>query len=210
MDAVTSTNPAQTTTSTATANSSAVTDYETFLTLLTAQLRNQNPLNPMESTEFVAQLATFTSVEQQILTNTKLDGLTAALRESDVSALGGWIGREVATAGPLPFDGTPVTPEFDADPPAGGRLVVRDGLGEIVSDQPYSGGAWTGVLDTGLQAPPGSYSFELRGPVDQGDRLIATGYGFAMVEEARFAPDGNSLLLSDGREVPAGSVSALR
>ncbi|QPH53075.1 flagellar hook capping FlgD N-terminal domain-containing protein [Pontivivens ytuae] len=210
MDAVTSTTQTQSQAPAASTNTSSVTDYETFLTLLTAQLRNQNPLNPMESTEFVAQLATFTSVEQQILTNTKLDGLTSALRESDVSALGGWIGREVAVEGPIPFNGTPVTPEFDADAPTGARLVVRDGLGEIVSDQPYGSGTWTGTLNNGLQASPGTYSFELRGPAAQGDRLIANGYGFATVEEARFSPDGNSLRLSDGRDVPASSVSALR
>ena len=47
-------------------------DFETFLKLLTAQLRNQDPLQPMDSTEFVAQLASFSAVEQQVRANDRL------------------------------------------------------------------------------------------------------------------------------------------
>ncbi len=50
----------------------AGTDFQTFLTLLTTQLRNQDPLKPMDSTQFVAQLASFSAVEQQVRTNEKL------------------------------------------------------------------------------------------------------------------------------------------
>ena len=57
-----------------TAARDAAADYESFLTLLTAQLKNQDPLKPLESTEFVAQLASFSAVEQQVRTN---DSLTA-------------------------------------------------------------------------------------------------------------------------------------
>ena len=55
-------------------------DFETFLSLLTAQLRNQDPLKPMESTEFVAQLASFSAVEQQVRTNDRLDELAKSDR----------------------------------------------------------------------------------------------------------------------------------
>jgi flagellar basal-body rod modification protein FlgD len=47
-------------------------DFQTFLTLLTTQLKNQNPLEPLDSTQFVAQLASFSSVEQQVKTNDRL------------------------------------------------------------------------------------------------------------------------------------------
>src|SRR3546814_4876863 len=47
----------------------SATDYETFLRLLTAQLRHQDPLSPADPTQFVSQLATFTQVEQSLLTN---------------------------------------------------------------------------------------------------------------------------------------------
>jgi len=70
-------------------------DYESFLRLLVAELKNQDPTKPMESTDFVAQLATFSQVEQTIQTNTKLDQM---LQSSALSQAGSLIGREITTA----------------------------------------------------------------------------------------------------------------
>lgn len=70
-------------------------DYEAFLQLLVAQLGNQDPTSPQDSTEYVAQLANFSNVEQGIQTNAKLDALLTA------SALGqaeGIIGRTITSA----------------------------------------------------------------------------------------------------------------
>jgi flagellar basal-body rod modification protein FlgD len=52
-------------------------DFQTFLQLLTTQLKNQDPLNPMESTEYATQLATFSGVEQQVRTNELLESLSS-------------------------------------------------------------------------------------------------------------------------------------
>ncbi len=70
-------------------------DYESFLKLLVAELKNQDPTKPMESTDFVAQLATFSQVEQTIQTNTKLDQM---LQSNALSQAGSLIGREITTA----------------------------------------------------------------------------------------------------------------
>lgn len=64
-------------------------DYDAFLQLLIAQLENQDPLKPMESTEYVAQLATFSQVEQTIKTNENLDNLLVQTRLSQAEALVG-------------------------------------------------------------------------------------------------------------------------
>jgi flagellar basal-body rod modification protein FlgD len=64
------------------------------LTLLTAQLRYQDPTNPTDATAFVAQLASFSSVEQGIRTNTKLDSLITSLALSQAD---GTIGRTVTS-----------------------------------------------------------------------------------------------------------------
>jgi flagellar basal-body rod modification protein FlgD len=63
-----------------TASSKASLDYDTFLRLLVAQMKNQDPTKPMESTEYIAQLATFSNVEQLISSNKKLDQLVAESR----------------------------------------------------------------------------------------------------------------------------------
>ena len=66
------------------ASGALASDFETFLKLLTSQLRNQDPLKPLDSTDFVAQLASFSAVEQQVNTNTKLDQLLGALTRSGI------------------------------------------------------------------------------------------------------------------------------
>ena len=79
-------------------SSTATATYENFLKLLMAQMKNQDPTEPMKSTEYMSQLATFSQVEQTVKTNTKLDALltSAALTQVD-----GVIGRTVST-----IDGT--------------------------------------------------------------------------------------------------------
>ncbi|HXF55685.1 MAG TPA: flagellar hook assembly protein FlgD [Hyphomicrobiaceae bacterium] len=69
-------------------------DYNAFLRLLIAQMKHQDPTNPMESSEYVAQLATFSSVEQAVQTNSKLDALLTsfALAQAD-----GIIGRTISS-----------------------------------------------------------------------------------------------------------------
>ncbi|HWK12933.1 MAG TPA: flagellar hook assembly protein FlgD [Rhizobiaceae bacterium] len=85
-------------TSAAQAGSSAGTanvDYQSFLRLLVAQMKNQDPTKPMESTEYVAQLATFSQVEQSVQMNAKLDQM---LRASSMSQADALIGREITSA----------------------------------------------------------------------------------------------------------------
>ena len=69
-------------------------DYQSFLKLLVAQMKNQDPTKPMDSTEYVAQLATFSNVEQAINANKKLDEL---IQDSRISHGVGLIGRQVTS-----------------------------------------------------------------------------------------------------------------
>ena len=89
-----STGIATTETRAATPNSASTLDYNAFLKLLTAQMKYQDPTKPMDSTEFVAQLASFSNVEQGIKMNTKLDSLMTA---SALSQAVGLIGRTVTS-----------------------------------------------------------------------------------------------------------------
>jgi flagellar basal-body rod modification protein FlgD len=70
-------------------------DYNSFLTLLMAEMKNQDPTNPMDSTQYVAQLATFSQVGQAVQTNSKLDQL---LQSSALSQAGSIIGHTVTSA----------------------------------------------------------------------------------------------------------------
>ena len=69
--------------------------YDTFLKLLLAQMKNQNPTDPMKSTEYMGQLATFSQVEQSVKMNGKLDSLLAS---SAMSQAGNLVGHTVTSA----------------------------------------------------------------------------------------------------------------
>ena len=77
------------------AASSAAVDYDTFLQLLVTQMKAQDPTKPMDSTEYVAQLANFSNVEQAIMTNTKLEAVLSATMLSTASNL---VGRSITGA----------------------------------------------------------------------------------------------------------------
>ena len=79
---------------TATAGAQTV-DYEAFLKLLVTQMKNQDPTAPMDSTDYVAQLATFSQVEQSVQINSKLDSI---LQASTFAQAGDLIGKQITSA----------------------------------------------------------------------------------------------------------------
>jgi len=84
----------QTTSSSADANAASI-DYNDFLRLLIAQMKNQDPTKPMDSAQFMAQLASFSNVEQGIKMNQKLDSMMTSLALSQVDGL---VGRTIVSA----------------------------------------------------------------------------------------------------------------
>jgi flagellar basal-body rod modification protein FlgD len=77
------------------AKSKTAVDYQSFLKLLIAQMKNQDPTQPMDSTQYVAQLATFSQVEQSVQMNTKLDSILQSSALSQADAL---IGHSITSA----------------------------------------------------------------------------------------------------------------
>ena len=77
------------------AKSKTSVDYDSFLKLLVAQMKNQDPTQPMDSTEYVAQLATFSQVEQTVKSNAKLDQI---LQSSALAQADSLIGRSITSA----------------------------------------------------------------------------------------------------------------
>lgn len=197
------------------ASNEMASDFETFLMLLTAQMRNQDPLKPMESTEFVAQLASFSSVEQQVRTNDGLDRIFDLLSGGTADGLAAWIGKEVRAPGKVEFTGTPidveVTPVSDTDRSV---LVVTNDFGQEVARRVVEPDAgivvWDGTTDVGSEVPHGRYGFALEGY--SGNTLTGTtpGLVYAPVREVRFQDGQPVLVVEDGAQVPLGEVTALR
>ncbi|MEO0962032.1 MAG: flagellar hook capping FlgD N-terminal domain-containing protein, partial [Pseudomonadota bacterium] len=84
----------------ASASSKLNTDFDTFLTLLTTQLKNQDPLEPLDSSEFTNQLVQFSSVEQNIATNQNLEQLLNLTFANFATDAVGYIGKEVVAESP--------------------------------------------------------------------------------------------------------------
>ncbi len=81
-------------TDSATSRASLSDNYDTFLVLLTAQLQNQDPLAPMDSTQFTQQLVQFSQVEQQIRTNEQLEGLAGQYSAASAGAALSYLGKD--------------------------------------------------------------------------------------------------------------------
>lgn len=107
-------------------NSSVAPDYNSFLRLLVAQMKNQDPMKPIDATQYVSQIAAFSNVEQAVQTNSKLDALMTsfALTQAD-----GVIGRTITSAD--------------------GHIT-----GKVTAVRVVSGGA-VAVLETGREIPLG-------------------------------------------------------
>ncbi|MCC7320147.1 MAG: flagellar hook assembly protein FlgD [Rubellimicrobium sp.] len=190
-------------------------DFETFLHMLTTQIRNQDPLNPVEASDFAVQLATFSSVEQQVLTNDLLKGLSQQMNLSGLAQLGAWVGQDVRVAAPVWFDGVPVT--ITPTPAAGAdamELVVTDPSGTEVqrialplSSDPVD---WAGMTSDGAPLPRGLYHLTVESL--SGDSLLRSDpvQIYARVEEVRVTDGGLRLVLPGGVEVESGDVTALR
>ena len=197
-------------------NNALSSDFETFLRMLTVQMKNQDPLNPTESTDFAVQLATFSGVEQQVKTNELLGQMTEGGSASGLSDFAGWIGKSVRSPAAARFDGAPLTLHPSAAPAPGqtGFLVVRDVTSLPVARTPVPAGdepvSWAGVRPDGTPFPAGLYRFELE--MEEAGSVVSTApvEHYASVVEVRTGENGPVLLLPGDVTVPTTRVTAVR
>jgi len=197
------------------AASTITSDFETFLVMLTAQLKNQDPLNPIDSTDYATQLATFSGVEQQVKTNDLLESLAAQMGTMSMSQLSGWVGMEARVAAPVYFDGAPITViPVAATTADAAYLVARDESGTEVqrSQIDLSGGpvTWGGVDAQGEPLAEGVYSLSVVSMSDGAvisDQIAAA---YSKITEARNDNGNIFLVLESGSEIAASQVTVLR
>lgn len=209
-------NPAAQVEDTIEASSAASSDFESFLTLLTAQLRNQDPLSPMDSTDFIAQLASFSGVEQQIGTNNRLDQVVEQAVNGDIATFATWIGRNVSTVdGIFRADGEEVSFKIPEVPSAEtATAVVRLEDGREVRRIPISTDAsnaflWDGKNAGGTLLDGQNMKIEIEyfsGGTISETRSAIVG---TTVTGIRGTENGVELDLEDGRRVDASDVATL-
>lgn len=191
-------------------------DFQTFLKMLTTQMQNQDPLNPMESTEFATQLATFSGVEQQVRTNTWLEQIASAGGAGRLTAMSGLIGMEAELPTPARFGGSPLTLRSALPPGAvGAELIVRDATGQEVARRTWPQTAkevtWAGTSPSGHVLPQGEYHFALEVRDAAGGIRETVVTRLAGITEVRLNADGEGVLvLADGGEMSPDAALALR
>ncbi|MEL6642527.1 MAG: flagellar hook capping FlgD N-terminal domain-containing protein [Pseudomonadota bacterium] len=199
----------------ASSTSSLSSDFDTFLRMLTAQMENQDPLNPIESTDFAVQLATFSGVEQQVLTNDLLSSLSAQMNIGGIGQYAGWVGMEGRAPVAADFDGTPVTvfPNIPTDADQA-TLVVRGSDGGEVQRMalalPADQVTWDGTDASGAPVPPGFYSFETEASAQGQPISFEPADVYGRITEARIEDGAGMVVFSDGSRVSVDKVTGLR
>lgn len=184
-------------------------DKDAFLELMIAQLQNQDPLDPMDGTEYAAQLAQFTSLEQLTNLNDSMDRsidadyyLTQSINNTLTATL---IGNNVKLASPtlnnigqasiefgykLPVDASSVTVEIYNE---NGALVrtISEGANST-GDHKLS---WDFFDDNGNKLPEGSYTFEITAKDVKGENMDIETYGVGTIDGVRFGEDGTTLIV---------------
>ncbi|MFB9148521.1 flagellar hook capping FlgD N-terminal domain-containing protein [Roseovarius ramblicola] len=190
-------------------------DFETFLRMLTTQMQNQDPLNPVDSADFAVQLATFSSVEQQVQTNDLLAGLGTQMATLGMGQFPGWIGLEAEVRAPVRFTGEPVQIEAAVDPRAdAAELVVSDAQGTEVarSALPAESGAvlWVGRDAQGRALPEGGYTLSVRSLAAGQTIASHDAHMRSRVAETRLDGGTVRLVLENGQSVAPAEVIGLR
>jgi flagellar basal-body rod modification protein FlgD len=200
----------------ATARAGLNADYQAFLKLLVAQIQNQDPLEPMDSTTFVTQLAQLTQVEQAMTTNSHLEKISKRMDLSSAFSDVALIGREVSVPserlslragraeGDYVFTSAAVVAEAE----------ILDGNGQLIRALPVQVGApgtpmrfsWNGLDDSGRSLADGAYAFRVRAFDSAGQDVAVRTAARIVVEGVAFQSGGSRLQLADGREVTAADI----
>lgn len=193
---------------------------DAFLKLLIAQLRNQNPLNPVQGTDFIAQTAQFSSLEQLQQINQSLAQLAASSAGADRASLdavlaSGYIGKVVTANGTI-FDqggSSPAMLRYNLPSAASVQIQIRDLQGAPVRTltlgaKPAGQGQFTfdGLGDDGRPLPAGRYLYKVVATDAAGGGV--TGASTAMGQVASISFEGTEpLLMVGGSLIPLSAVS---
>lgn len=189
---------------------------DNFLKLLMAQLKHQDPMNPMEATDFTSQIVQFTGVEQQIAMNKKLESMISLQKHGQDLGAAYLLDRTVQVPGEkIPFDGQAMELSFNVPMHlSDGYLVIKDAQGQIVHirDIPATGAyqryTWNGVRDDGTHAEPGYYTTQIIAADEAGKAQTVDVAMLGKVTGVYFE-NGEARLVVAGQAVSADRVQAV-
>lgn len=182
-------------------------NFDTFLTMLTVQLKNQDPLSPMDSTEFTNQLVQFSAVEQQIASNKNLENLISVTQTNTKAQAIAYIGHTIEVAGTM----VPVQDgkaAFSYTLPEEARsiaVVLKDSSGKVVANLPGNTTAgrhevaWDGRDTSGNVVEDGPYILSIVATNGEGETMEVGSTVYGRVTDV--AADATETLIAMGKVV---------
>lgn len=197
---------------------SSAMDQSDFLTLMTAQMKNQDPFEPVDNTQMVAQMAQFSSLAGISEMNTTLQAIAAKLNATSTTDLVSWVGRTVLTQGNVAYPRTDDSLggmiELGADA-AEVNVVIEGPNGEILKNVSLGAAPagrtefeWDGTTDTGEPAGDGPFTIRVAARSANGDAVAAQPLVWAPVTAVAMGSDGNPVLTLPG--IGQVSTTAIR
>ncbi|MBN9064183.1 MAG: flagellar hook capping protein [Rhizobiales bacterium 65-9] len=191
-------------------------NFQAFLTLLTTQLKNQNPLDPLDTNQFTQQLVQFASVEQQLKSNDTLSALLTASQSTNLANATGFIGKTVTANGATAAmqDGST---KWNVNLPRAAKsvtLTVTDSNKNVVwteqksmstGDNEY---VWNGKTTTGQMAPAGDYNLTVTA-VDATGASIKPSLAFSGVVDGVNVSNGATTLKIGDYAISLGQVTSV-
>jgi len=194
-----------------TSNGTSAADLsKNFLKMLTVQLQNQDPMNPMDNAAMTSQLAALNQVDGINKLNTSVTALVAQMQSANFMNLSSSVGKTALAEGSkIYFSGRAVGMAAKLDTPAASlKAVIRDSNSQIVNQFDFgptpigmTDFIWDGGNDAGKQVASGLYTLELTATDTQGKTSSPASYVGAMV--ASIGQEGSDMKvgLSDGRNI---------
>jgi flagellar basal-body rod modification protein FlgD len=152
-------------------------NFQTFLTLLTTQLQNQNPLDPLDTNQFTQQLVQFAGVEQQLKSNDQLKSLIDIEKSAQATQALVYVGNTVAVDGSKAQFDKSATWNFQSDKDTTATLTITNSTGQTAYQGNFSlkqGGSsfvWDGKGNDGVQWPAGTYTLTATGTDGSGNSV---------------------------------------
>ncbi|MFQ5765088.1 MAG: flagellar hook assembly protein FlgD [Rhodospirillales bacterium] len=193
-------------------------DLNRFLNLLVTQLKNQDPLDPLDANEFTSQLVQFAGVEQQIFQNTNLEKLLALEETNQVSSMVDFIGTTIEAEGrKVPLLGGQAEFTYTMPPGASSATITitnDTGLTVFKGDADTSSGkhsfVWDGRNQSGITQPDGAYNVLVSGLDPSGNLLEIAHTVFGRVTGAGIENGQANLFLGDTITIPQDKLISVK
>ncbi|WP_137045788.1 flagellar hook assembly protein FlgD [Pseudolabrys sp. FHR47] len=214
--ATTSTGTSSTTSSTTSSDQMVASNFTTFLQLLTTQLQNQNPLDPLDTNQFTQQLVQFAQVEQQMKSNDQLASLLALEKNAQQTTALAYVGHTVVVDGATTeLTSSGATWSFNSTKPATATVTIKDdATGQTAYTGTYSVSSgdqkftWDGKGADGKQWPAGNYTISITA-VDANQQTVNVSTEIqAVVTAANLQQDPPTLTIA-GKDYTADKIKRI-